>query len=41
MAKSNNPNPVKKGLFSLKKNLSKGNNPSPVVRKKSGGRKMC
>ncbi len=40
--KSNMPNKVTKGgIFGLKKNLSKGNNPSPVVRRKSGGKKMC
>ena len=40
--KSNMPNKVTKGgIFGLKKSLSKGNNPSPVVRRKSGGKKMC
>lgn len=43
MAKSNNPNPVRKGILPNKGTATtkKGNNPSPIVRRKSGGRKMC
>lgn len=43
MAKSNNPNPTKKGILANKNTatVKKGNNPSPVVRRKSGGKKMC
>jgi hypothetical protein len=37
--KSHSQNPVKKGLLSLKKNTSKGNNPSPV--RKVSNRKVC
>lgn len=42
MAKSNNPNPTKKGILSNKGTATtkKGNNPSPV-RKAPKGRKMC
>jgi len=41
MAKSNNANPVRKGLLANKKTatVKKGNNPSPV--KSPKGRKTC